>query len=368
MARFLGKRPSQGRVETITSENAIDVLCSEFRLSKENVSSMLRSVGVNLAGANPASEMNLYREIIACKLGDRSRFLSSDEAYLAELDEQLRAFDEIYVDTAPIIQEDWFLHFVTDAEPILKRRKKKLIILEKTMEELHGLKDNPEKDKEVRIRATIRPDLLRLLARKALVRIGDTGSAGIADDHLVRLFERIGNTKSLLLITQDRGLSERIVRLADQLQKQPRQQPTQGWFTRLFGRGGNSEPDDFAHRMVVCKLVEEGRLKRCYICPECNESYYDDLHSCDGMVLCGRCYLALKEQEAQQVRANQKKREDELKAEEERQKKLQEEEVRLEQERNRDTVGKRLNQRKNTILWFSLGLLVLLIVALFVFI
>lgn len=369
MAKFLRKRPPLRRVETITSENVLDVLCSEYNLSKEKVSSILRSVGINLEASNLASDMPLFREVISCKIGDRSRYINTDGSYQMILDEQLRSFDEIYVDTAPIIQEDWFLYFVSDAEPILKRRKKKLIILEKTLEELHGLKDNLEKDKDVRIRSTIRPDLLRLLARKGIVRIGDTGSRGIADDHLVTLFEQIGENKNLMLVTQDRGLSERIVRLAQKLEEKViahrRPKP---WYTRLFSRKGSGE-EVIAHKMIACKLVEEGKLKRCYICPECDESYYDDLHECEGMVLCGRCYLSLKEQEAKQVAENQRKREAELEAEELRQRKLEEEEQRLEQERARDTVENRIRvvQKKLLrILFITLPILLIVILLIFI--
>ncbi|MGE4453887.1 MAG: hypothetical protein AB7D92_05080 [Sphaerochaeta sp.] len=370
MAKFLRRKPPKKQsVETITSENTIDVLSSEFNLQKDKVSSILRSVGINLGNQSPTGEMDLYREVIACKIGERSRFLNPDETYIAELDEQLRSFDDIYVDTAPIIQKDWFLHFVTNAESILKRRKKKLIILEKTLEELHGLKDNPEKDKEVRIRSTIRPDLIRLLAKRGLIRIGDTGSQGIADDHLVRLFRQIGTKRNLLLITQDRGLSERIVRLSMELEEKETAQRTRPWYRRLFKRKDNDA--DATHRMVVCKLIEEGKLKRCYICPECEESYYDDMHDCEGMVLCGRCYLDLKEQEAKQEAVNQKQREAELQAEEERQRRLEEEEKRLEQERSRDTVENRL-RRKNAkaarIILLILGfLLILVLVMLLIF-
>lgn len=351
----MGRRAPALKVETISSENALDVLGSEFRLSKEKIASILRSVGIKVEGLKAATEMVLYREIIACKLGDCSRFAAPDAAYLEMLDEQLRSFDEIYVDTAPIIQLDYFLYFVTNAEPILKRRKKKLIILEKTMEELHGLKDNAEKDLEVRVRATIRPDLIRQLARRGVVRIGDTGSTGIADDHLVSLFRQIGANKSLLLITQDRGLSERIVRLAQELEKQPKTKLSPPWWKKLLSKKEKMHESD--HHMVVCKLVEEGKLKRCYICPECNESYYDDLHDCEGFVLCGRCYLDLKEQEARQVENNRKKREIELKAEEERQRKLEEEEKRLEAERSKQTVAQRLEQQRKKL--FKIGLMAL---------
>lgn len=103
MANFLRRTPPKKKqnVETITSENTVDILSSEFKLNKEKVSSILRSVGINLEAQNPAGELELYREVIASKIGDRSRFLNPDETYIAELDEQLRSFDEIYVDTAP---------------------------------------------------------------------------------------------------------------------------------------------------------------------------------------------------------------------------------------------------------------------------
>ena len=352
MAKLMGRRAPALKVETISAENALDVLGSEFRLGKEKIASILRSVGIKEEGSKAASELSLFREIIACKLGDRSRFATSDEAYLETLDEQLRSFDEIYVDTAPIIQLDYFLYFVANAEPILKRRKKKLLILEKTMEELHVLKDFLEMVLLVRVRASIRPYLIRQLAKRGLVRIGDTGSVGIADDHLVSLFRQVGANKSLLLITQDRGLSERIVRLAQELEKQPKVKEELPWWKKVVL--SKEEQHEHDHHMVVCKLVEEGRLKRCYICPECNESYYDDLHDCEGMVLCGRCYLDLKEQEARQVEANKKKREAELKAEEERQRKLEEEEKRLEAERSKQTVAQRLEQQRKKLLRIGL--------------
>ena len=362
MAKLLRKSPPQRRKNTTTSGNAVDVLGSEFRMQKEKVISTLRSVGISLEASSSAEEMDLYREVLACKVGDFSRFKSGNEPYLAMLDEQLRAFDEIYVDTAPIIQEDWFLHFVSNAELILKRRKKKLLVLEKTMEELHGLKDNPEKDKDVRVRSTIRPDLLRFLARKGVVRIGDTGSTGIADDHLVELFASIGTNKSLMLITQDRGLSERIVALADKLEQEPDRLPKLPWWKKLFASAEERAP--ISHRMVVCKLVEEGKLMRCYVCPECNESYYDELVDCEGFVLCSRCYIILKENEAKLVAANELKRELELKKEESRQKRLLQEALEKEQQKPVYTVAKALERkRKKFWLVFSLVLVIVILLA-----
>ncbi|MFA6731893.1 MAG: hypothetical protein WCS07_04040, partial [Sphaerochaeta sp.] len=96
--------------------------------------------------------------------------------------------------------------------------------------------------------------------------------------------------------------------------------------------------------------------------------YYDDLHACEGMVLCGRCYLDLKEQEAKQIAANQKKRDAELKAEEERQRKLEEEEKRMEREKLKQTVGQRVEMQKKRFIKRALLLLaVLLVLALLLF-
>ena len=365
----MGKmRPRRGAAKPKAKTEVVSVLASEFKLAPDRITTMLRSVGINPDQLGEGEDLGLCQEVIACKIGDRSRYVNTEEGYEEALDEQLRSFDEIYVDTAPILQEDWFLYFVNDAMEIIKRRKKKLIVLEKTLEELHGLKNNPEKDRPVRVRATIRPDLLRTLARRGVVRIGDTGSIGIADDHLVRLFAHVGSAMDLMLITQDRGLSERIVRLGAEMEQKPKEELPKPWYQRFFKR---TEEEDrvVGHRMVACKLVEKGRLKRLYICPECDESYYDDLHACGGIVLCGRCYLRLKEEEKRQVEVNRKKREAELKAEEERQRRMEEEERRLEAMRPKETVEQRLLVQKKRIyrrLSWILGALVVILLALLI--
>ncbi len=365
----MGKMKGRGNAPKPKPKTEVtSLLASEFKLGADRIATTLRSVGINPDLPVNEEELELYREVIACKVGDRSRYVNTEEGYEEALDEQLRSFDEIYVDTAPILQKDWFLYFVNDAMAIIKRRKKKLIVLEKTLEELHGLKNNPEKDREVRIRATIRPDLLRFLARKGVVRIGDTGSIGIADDHLVRLFAHVGSAMDLLLITQDRGLSERIVRLGAEMEQKPKEERPRRWYERLFFKKEETE-SVVGHRMVACKLVEQGRLKRLYICPECQESYYDDLHACGGIVLCGRCYLRLKEEEKRQVEANRKQRETELKAEEERQRRMEEEERRREAMRPKETVEDRLLVQKKRLyrrFLCSLGLVALIAVVAFI--
>ncbi|MDI9455002.1 MAG: hypothetical protein QM442_04025 [Spirochaetota bacterium] len=341
--------------------SAISALALEFRVSERRIRTMLQGVGINPSSLQRDDESQaFYREVVASRLNIFTSYGSGDEEYLQTLDEQIRVFDEIYVDTAPIIQKDWFLHFVADSKDILKRRKKRLIILEKTMEELYGLKSNPEKDQDVRIRAIIRPDLIRSLAKQRIVRLGDTGSGGIADDHLVELFRRIGANLNLMLITQDRGLSERIVHLATELGEECEEVKPLTFLEKLIGK---KEREVITHRMIACKLIEGGKLKRLYICPECSQSYYDDLYATEGIVLCGRCYIRLREEEERKELANRKRREAQLKAEEERQKKLEAEEERLERERNRLTVEKLIQKRKQLAIFYSsIGVTILLLI------
>lgn len=338
-------------MQKTANQSILAPLAEEFRISNQRINTIFRSVGINPTALERDSESRaFYHEVIASKLNAFSSYGSDDEEYIQTLDEQIRVFDEIYVDTAPIIQKDWFLHFVIDSEPILKRRKKRLIILEKTMEELYGLKGNPEKDLDVRVRAMMRPDLIRSLAKQRVVQLGDTGRGGIADDHLVELFRKIGEHLSIMLITQDRGLSERVVRLAAELESRIPEPQEPSLFDRLF----NKKPKEIqSHRMIACKLIEGGKLRRLYVCPECNQSYYDDLYATEGIVLCGRCYVALREAEERKEKADQKRREAQLKAEEERQRKLEEEEERLLKERSRLTVDKLIQKRKQLFIFYS---------------
>ncbi len=331
MTRFFRNRH---RVPTLRSDAYLGSLASEFHLKEEEVLTIIRSVGFDTEKV-PSDLVDLLREVIACKLHQLDRFGSGDAHYGEKLDAILRDFDEIYVDTAPIIQMDWFLHFVSDAMPILERRKKRLIILEKTMEELHGLKDNHEKDRDVRVRATIRPDLIRWLCRKGYVRIGDTGSNGIADDHLVKLFSRIGEHENILLITQDRGLSERVVRLGHSFwEKGPVAVKQTFWEKLLHKKVYWQEP----HEMAVCKLTENGILKRCYICPDCQESYYDEFSHADGMIPDSACIA--------------KRQENAVKRQEEREREEQEEKRKALMERRRQervTVEKRMREKKRKL-------------------
>ncbi|AEC02316.1 hypothetical protein [Parasphaerochaeta coccoides] len=282
-------RRTPGRSSVRTSQDVIALLAKEFSISANDVMKTFRGCGISPEQDVQEALLPLYREIFSCRLGRFTVYASTDKAKAELLDSQLRGFDEIFVDTAPIIHEDLFLRFVADAYPMLRRRKKRLVILEKTMEELHGLKDNPAKDREVRIRALVRPELIRHLARMGVVRIQDTGSTGIADDHLVSLFSAKRAHESLLLITQDRGLSERIVQLAEMPLDEKDQSPVQklSFFARLIGRTADASLE---RKMEVCKFDGEGALLRCYVCPDCGESYYDTPDEGSGMVICQVCY------------------------------------------------------------------------------
>lgn len=335
MARFF-RRDRRRRTPLLRSDAYLDAIASEFKLDPQEVLTTVRSVGLDTEKV-PADLVDLIREVIACKLHQLDRFKNPDPDYARQLDKMLEPFDEIYVDTAPIIQMDWFLHFVADVRPILKQHRKKLIILEKTMEELHGLKDNPEKDRDVRIRATVRPDLIRWLCKQGLVRISDTGSNGIADDHLVKLFSRIGETENILLVTQDRGLSERVVNLGHSFYEKGPVPVRQSFWDKL-----RRKPVEYRdpHAMVVCKLTEGGILKRCYICPDCGNSYYDAFSLADGMVPDSVCIQkhqvqqALAEQEAkrqQQIEEAKARREAKLAARPSVEKRIKEKQRKLKQ-------------------------------------
>ena len=90
--------------------------------------------------------------------------------------------------------------------------------------------------------------------------------------------------------------------------------------------------------MVVCKLTEGGLLKRCYICPDCQQSYYDEFSHADGMIPDSACIAKHQQNEAK------------LRAEEERK-------VRLEQQRAaaaarraaRPSVEKRIRERQRKL-------------------
>ena len=351
MARFFRRSARTPKAPVIAANDYLGTLSEEFHLSKDSILTAIRAVGIDTDHVRE-DQMDLLREVLSCKTHNLNRYRSQDEKYEDVLDEEVRSFNEIYVDTAPIIQMDWFLHFVADMEPILKRRKKKLLILEKTMEELHGLKDNQEKDKDVRIRATIRPDLIRYLAKRGLVRIGDTGSDGIADDHLVNLFNRIGMNEDVLLVTQDRGLSERIVRLAHKQQSTQLQPYSQSVWEKLFHKELRYPA---RHTMVVCKLTEGGLLQRCYVCPECEESYYDKIADCDGMIPCSKCIRDCKVRDAQQMETLRKKREEDA--------------LRTEREaylKNRPTVEKMIRKKKKEMaITLSVGGVVIALLCIF---
>lgn len=322
-----------------------DVVCeiaSSLDLTKYKVSTALRGMGISSHDKIDEDTLKLYKELVCCKYGILKPFVVSDVEFKAQLDNQIKGFDEIYIDTAPLIHKDWFLSFIANIAPILRRRRQKLVILEKTMEELHGLKNNSEKDLEVRLRAMIRPALIRLLAKKGLVKIMDTGSIGIADDHLISLFRRRGRNKDLLLITQDRELSERVVLLQEELNKNI-EIPHYSFLQRLLSN--NFIDEDIKKKVIACKLLEGGTLLRLYLCPRCLDSYYDKIVDCEGFVICSSCYYDLKEEERKEVleeKINEEKRTLEQTKKKNELLKIIEEKEKL---KNQTSVGKRLKRK-----------------------
>lgn len=328
------------------SDDVVNQISSELCLPEQKITQALRSMGISFHDKLDMSDLALYKELVCCKYGILKPYVIEDEVFKQELDNQLKGFDEVYVDTAPLIHEDWFMSFIANVEPVLRRRRKKLVILEKTMEELHGLKNNSEKDRDVRLRAQVRPILIRALAKKGLVKIVDTGSIGIADDHLISLFRKRGKQKDILLITQDRELSERVVLLQEKLNKNI-EIPHYSFFDRLFKRHFIDE--DIKQKVIACKLIEGGTLLRLYVCPRCLDSYYDKLEECEGFVICSSCYYDLKEEETlKKVLEDKKEKENEVKIEKKREELF---EILTEKEKvkNQTSVGRRLKRRRRII-------------------
>lgn len=343
MARFNRSNYFSRSTQSMAKDD--EVICeiaSSLDLSEAKVSTALRGMGISFHEKLDVENLQLYKELVCCKFGILKPFVVEDEAFKFQLDNQIKGFDEIYIDTAPLIHKDWFMYFIANIAPVLRRRRQKLVILEKTMEELHGLKNNEEKDQEVRLRAMIRPALIRALAKKGLVKIVDTGSTGIADDHLIELFSRRGKNKDILLITQDRELSERVVFLQEELNKNI-EIPHYTFFQRLRYR--DTIDEDIKRTIIACKLLEGGTLLRLYLCPRCLDSYYDKIVDCEGFVICSSCYYDLKEEQRQE-KLEEKKIEEKKQIEEEKKKDelnriLEEKELLL----KHTSVGKRLKRR-----------------------
>jgi uncharacterized Zn finger protein (UPF0148 family)/rRNA-processing protein FCF1 len=326
----------------VYNDEVINEIALSLDLSKAKVSTALRGLGISSHEKLDPENLELFKELVCCKYGILKPFVIEDENFKLQLDNQIKGFDEIYIDTAPLIHKDWFMYFIANIAPVLRRRRQKLVILEKTMEELHGLKNNDEKDQEVRLRAMIRPVLIRTLAKKGLVKVMDTGSTGIADDHLIDLFRRRGKSKDILLITQDRELSERVVLLQEELNKNI-EIPHYTFFQRLRYR--NTINEDIKRKAIACKLLEGGTLLRLYICPRCLDSYYDKIVDCEGYVICSSCYYDLKEEERleelEEQKIKQKKQIEEEKKKDELLRILEEKETL----KNQTSVGKRLKRR-----------------------
>ncbi|MGD1819609.1 MAG: hypothetical protein ACPKOI_07010 [Pleomorphochaeta sp.] len=332
-------------------------LSKELNLAKFKIIACFDKLSIDYNDSYFRNRYSLLKDIVCSYYGLLNSYIRNDEAR-KELDNEIKRFDEIYIDTAPIIHEDWFLYFIANVIPYLRKRRKKLVVLEKTMEELYGISRNEEKDLEVRLRANVRPYFLRYLARKGLLKKVDTGSKGIADDHLIRLFRRRGKNKKILLITQDRYLSERVVQLGENLNRNI-EIPHHSLFDRFIS--WKFVDDDIVKKVVACELLSNGDLLRLYICQHCGDSYYDKLFDCGGYVLCSSCYYDIERQ----------KHKNQLNKEREEQKRLKEiKEIEEKRDINEKilTVGKVIKKKQRKSLLIVILILIVLVFSLYLFI
>lgn len=337
-------------------EDIEERLLKELNIKKYQIEECCSKFSIDLNDSLIKRRYYLVKDIVCSYYGLLDSYVRKEEKQY-ELDNEIKRFDEIYVDTAPIIQEDWFLFFVANVIPHLRRRRKKIVVLEKTMEEMYGIARNEEKDLEVRLRAKVRPYLLKYLAKKGLLRTIDTGSHGIADDHLVEIIRRRGKAHNILLVTQDRYLSERVVEVGENLNKNI-EIPHHSLFDRIFKY--STQDEDIIKKVVVCELLKNGDLLRLYICQHCSDSYYDKLFDCGGFVLCSSCYYEIEEKKVhlkESKEINEKKRLKELKEIEEKR----------DLEDKMMTVEKLIKKRQRKTLSIIIVILLIVLIVLFLF-
>ncbi len=334
----------------------IKKLSEEIKIDEYKVKICFDKLSLDYTDEYFQTNYSLSKEIVCSFYGILDDYIRSDEAKI-EFDASIKRFDEVYIDTAPLIHEDWFLYFIANASLTLRKRRKKLVILEKIMEELSGISHYDEKDRDVRLRAQVRPYLLQRLAKKGLVTRIDTGSAGIADDHLISLFKKRGKNHNILLITQDRYLSERVVELGENLNKNI-DIPSRSFFERL--KHGMFVDEDIVKKVVVCELLKNGDLLRLYICQHCGDSYYDKMFDCEGYVICSSCYYDIENERQKQIAIKEKEEKNRLKE-------IKEKEEKRQLEENLITVGKIIKKKQKKTLLVIISVLILLVIIGFLF-
>ncbi len=332
-------------------------LIKDLNIKKYQIEECCRKFSIDINDPFIKKRYYLVKDIICSYYGLLDSYVRKEDKQY-ELDNEIKRFDEIYVDTAPIIQEDWFLFFVANVIPHLRRRRKKIVVLEKTMEEMYGIARNEEKDIEVRLRAKVRPYLLKNLAKKGLLKTIDTGSHGIADDHLVGILRKRGKIHNILLVTQDRYLSERVVEVGENLNRNI-EIPHHSYFDRFFKY--STQDEDIIKKVVVCELLKNGDLLRLYICQHCGDSYYDKLYDCGGFVLCSSCYYEIEEKK------NKLKESKEIQ-EKKRLRELKEIEEKRDLENKIMTVEKMIKKKQKKILSIVSILLLVIIIIIFLII
>lgn len=347
MAKFRYQKKENNRIDT---NNLIKNLSEDMKIDEYKIRLCFNKLSLDYNDEYLNQNYALSKEIVCSFYGILDDYIRDDEAKI-EFDANMKRFDEVYIDTAPLIHEDWFLYFIANASLTLRKRRKKLVILEKTMEEMYGISHNEEKDLDVRLRAQVRPFLIQKLAKKGLVKRVDTGSIGIADDHLVALLKKRGKNNNILLITQDRYLSERVVQLGENLNKNI-ELPHHSFFDRF--RQGKFIDDDIVKKVVVCELLKNGDLLRLYICQHCGDSYYDKLFDCSGFVICSSCYYEI-ENERQKQKAIKEREE------QKRIKEIQEMEEKRKLEEQIITVGQKIKKQQRLIYVIVILMLIILL-------
>ncbi len=354
MAKLIYKRRVNNKLDT---NNLIKNLAKDLKIEEYKVQLCFDKLSLDYDDEYLNTNYSLSKELVCCYYAILDDYIRDDEAKI-EFDANIKRFDEVYIDTAPLIHEDWFLYFIANASLTLRKRRKKLVILEKTMEEMYGISFNEEKDLDVRLRAKVRPFLIQKLARKGLVKRVDTGSFGIADDHLVDLLKKRGKTNNILLITQDRYLSERVVQLGENLNKNI-ELPHHTLFDRF--RQGKFIDEDIVKKVVVCELLKNGDLLRLYICQHCGDSYYDKLFDCGGYVICSSCYYEIENEKQKQKAIKEREDKKRLKA-------IKEIEEKREIEREIITVGKKIKRKQKITYIIAIIILAIILVLTYLFI
>ena len=156
------------------------------------------------------------RKIIQVALLKRTPETSQDVSpefranYLVMLEKFICDY-KIFIDTSSLL-EDSFKNFANDLLPLLKKNQSKLYIPGSV--EIELLKHFKGSNEKLRDNARIALNLLGEVHKIGLLeKRADASDTNFADNVFLRVFTQFRTTNDLLLITQDKGLSEDIENL-----------------------------------------------------------------------------------------------------------------------------------------------------------